>query len=452
MNSFSSPTLLLLLPLSLFGCAETTGEPNSASNHIIAGENSSEIVLSDWPQMFGPSRDSRSPETWVDLNWKETGPAVLWRTEIGRGYSGPVVKDDKLVVLHRIDDWELCTCFSTQTGESHWQIGWPTSYRCVYEYSDGPYATPLINGEEVFLIGAEAQMLCLDLETGERRWSRNLKTDFQIPAQEFGFGASPCLWSELLFVNTGGTKPDSGIVALDRRTGETVWTSNSDVGAYCTPIVSTIASTDYLFVLSQENLNCLNPHTGELYWAEPFGIRNTPQRVNAVSPLLVDEDQILISSGPGPGAKLFRIMAEGEHELVWGTRRGGLQPQYTNLWQSGELIFGFTPRTYCELLCVAADTGETLWKWNHEQQLRRAMTIAVGTNAIALDETGRLFLLQPDSSGPNLIFWGKEPLLEEPCFTQPILSRGLLFLRNERELVCLDLRPESQQLAQSRAE
>ncbi len=393
--------------------------------------------------MFGPTSDSRSTERGLKLDFHDDGPPLHWRSEIGRGYSAPVIVDGRLFLLHRVDDREICLCLDAETGETIWETAWPTAYRCPYPYSDGPYCTPIVDGEVVFVVGAEARMASLAVTDGTPRWERDLKSDFDVPDGAFGFGSTPWLEGDRLILNLGGRKDSAGIVALDRRTGETLWTATDEPAAYCTPIGATIHGRRYVFVLAQTHLYCLDPADGAVLWRERFGIINTPERVNAVSPLLIGDDRVLICSGPGPGAVLFQIDPDGTHREVWRTVREGLQSQYTNLWSDDGLVFGFSPRQSCELLCADAATGDVLWRWNHDYILRRSMTVSLGNRAICLDESGRLYTLQLDRHGPRLLSWDDLPLLEPPCFTPPALAHGKLYLRNERELLCLDLRPES---------
>lgn len=444
--------LVLILIVILGGCSdqekaqlleratnETISQLGKESEHSL-----SRPVMSDWPHMFGPTGNSRSPETWVDVNWPATGPQMVWEQQVGLGYSCPVIAGGRLVMLHRIDDWELATTYDSETGQLLWETAWPASYQNQYEYSRGTYTTPIIDGDRVYVLGATCDLLCLSLEDGTRIWERDLDADYRPGELPYGFGATPLLEDDRLIINLGGQVGDSGIVAIDKMSGETLWTSTQEAASYCTPVATTVDERRLVLVLSKQNLNCLDPDTGDVFWQEEFGIKNSRERINAVSPMLVGADRVVVTFGPGPGARMYQLYGDGSHSELWSTRRGGLESQYTNLLVNEDSIYGFSYRTSCELRCIDLETGEQRWVWDFDHQLRRSMSIQIGDRyVIALGQEGHLLSLAPNSDGPRLISSMEEPVLSPNCFTQPVLSRGLLYLRNEEQLKCFSLRPKS---------
>ncbi|MBD3676617.1 MAG: PQQ-like beta-propeller repeat protein [Planctomycetaceae bacterium] len=424
------------VPLQEQATQETLSELNTGSRDA--------QKVADWPRMFGPDGNSRSPEEWVNVLWPAAGPKLLWEIKIGRGYSQPVIARGKLILLHRLDDWELATCYDSERGQLLWETAWPASYRNLYEYSDGTYTTPVIDDDRIYVLGATCQLLCLSLDDGSRIWTRDMEQDYDPEELPYGFGATPLLEDDRLIINLGGQRGPSGIIAVDKMTGDTLWTATEELASYCTPVATTVGDQRFVLVLTKMNLVCLDPATGEVFWKEEFGIRNSRERINAVSPLLVGKDRVLITFGPGPGARLFQLSADGSHETVWSTRRGGLESQYTNLLLQDDRVLAFSPLTSCELRCIDLENGEVLWAWHREHTLRRSMSIQVGEKyVIALSQEGQLFSLAPSREGPRLISWVEEPVLEPNCFTQPVLSHGLLYVRNEKFLKCFSLRAGS---------
>ena len=137
-------------------------------------------VLKGWPCLYGPSHLNVSLETNLALPWPGSQPAVLWENDIGTGYSAPVVVDGRLIVLHRIGDEEIVECFDPNCGTSLWQHRYPTSYVCRYEYSNGPYSTPVIHNGRVYAVGGQAQMHCLNLSNGSLVWERRLAEEYLV--------------------------------------------------------------------------------------------------------------------------------------------------------------------------------------------------------------------------------------------------------------------------------
>ena len=57
----------------------------------------------DWPQFLGPNRNSTSAEKGITRKWPESGPEVLWKVPVGRGFGGPAIHDGRVYLLDRDD-------------------------------------------------------------------------------------------------------------------------------------------------------------------------------------------------------------------------------------------------------------------------------------------------------------------------------------------------------------
>src|SRR5215472_16434591 len=59
------------------------------------------LTAEDWPQWLGPNRDSVWRESGIVQRFPTNGPPILWRVNIGAGYSGPVVAKGRVYVTER---------------------------------------------------------------------------------------------------------------------------------------------------------------------------------------------------------------------------------------------------------------------------------------------------------------------------------------------------------------
>ena len=181
-------------------------------------------VGEDWPQFLGPRADGTSAETGLPDKWPDSGPPQVWAKRIGTGYSAPSVRGQRLVLHHRLKDEEIVECLDAAAGESRWRHAYPSHFVDPYGYNNGPRCTPLLTVDRCYTFGAEGKLVCLDLTTGKPVWARDTAKDWDIPAAFFGVGSTPILEGDLLIVMVGG-QPNSGIVALDAKSGKTVWES-----------------------------------------------------------------------------------------------------------------------------------------------------------------------------------------------------------------------------------
>src|SRR2546427_5773856 len=186
---------------------------------LFAADSSGE----DWPRFLGPLGTGSSRETGLLDKWPSNGPPLLWQKSIGTGYGPPSVLGDKLVFHHRREDEEIVECVDAATGAERWRYAYPSHFIDPYGYNNGPRSSPLLSGNRCYTFGAEGKLLCLDLD-GHLVWQRDTSTDWNVPPAFFGVGSTPALEQDLLLVMVGG-QPNSGVVALDSKTGKTVWES-----------------------------------------------------------------------------------------------------------------------------------------------------------------------------------------------------------------------------------
>jgi outer membrane protein assembly factor BamB len=397
-----------------------------------------------WPNLFGPYHDNVSAETHLAFDWPPAGPPVLWTREIHAGYSAPVVGAGRLIVFQREGDREIVECLDALTGNSLWALQYPCTW--VNEqnhYGAVPIATPIISGGRVYTLGVEGTAHCLELESGAVLWKRSLHDDHQAGLGLFGVGASPLLEGALLIVNVGGTTRGAGIVGLDKETGETVWTATDHPASYATPRAATIHGTRYVFVFTDRGLVCLDPSSGRVYWQVPFRSK-MPDSPNAASPLVYG-DRVLVT-GYALGSLCVRVLPEGGYEQVWRDRRV-LDSQYNNLACLDGYVYGFSALdTANSFRCLELATGKL--RWSLSSPLGCGASLAADGHFIILGEYGHLASVSIDPAEPRLQAITKEPLLPDRCYIAPALADGLLYLRGEDRLVCLDLRtPQEHRLA-----
>lgn len=387
--------------------------------------------------MFGPDGNCVSPETGLHIEWAAAGPPELWRKPVGTGYSTPVMVEDDLILLHRIEDHERLSCYDTETGKPKWEHSWPTTYQCKYRYSSGPYGTPLIDGDYVLATGAQGQLFCLNRPDSAVRWHRDLQSDLQLEEGLFAFGPGLATDDTRLYLNAGAATASAGIIALDKQTGETLWAATDHAMAYTLPRLATIHGQNLLLVLTETGLACLDPDTGREHWTYPFHSKAV-DTINAVTPA-VQGDLVLIVAGPGPGSVCLRINPDLSFTEVWQDRRA-LDSQFNGLVHHDGHIYGFTARRQGGSIfkCIEFATGKL--RWQFPSSLDRGQAIAADGRLILLGEHGLLTALALDPARLQVISDTADPLLESPCYSSPALHRGLLYLRNEKTLLCLNLR------------
>jgi outer membrane protein assembly factor BamB len=332
------------------------------------------------------------------------------------------------------------------TGERRWRHAYTTDYEDRYGYNGGPRAMPLLEKlegkERVYTLDPKGILLCLDLKDGKTVWQHDLQTEFHLEKNFFGVGAAPLIEGDRLIVNLGGTDPGSGL-ALAIDTGAVAWKAKTGGGAYAVPAAATIDGARHVFVFHRGGLSCLDPADGRERWIFPWRSR-TYESVNASTPIVVG-DQLLFTATYGTGGVALRVKKDA-YDLLWKddlqAREKILESHWCTPIHRDGYVYAFSGRHEpgSTLNCVELATGRVVWRW--ESYLGRGSLLYSDGHFILLGERGdlALFKLSPRPDGHEELRRVRG-ILHYPSWTPPTLSGGILYLRDERGLMALDLRP-----------
>ena len=187
------------------------------------------LLANDWPEWRGAGRHGVWNETGIVEGVPET-LNVKWRVPISSGYSGPAVADGRVFITDWVEDPDSRTMDGTEramaldeeTGAVLWTREWPTSYRMLMaSYAIGPRATPTVDGDRVYVVGAAGDLYCLEATTGEICWEKHYIEDYDSFIPTWGVASSPIVDGDHL-INVVGGEPGGLVVAWNKHTGEEV--------------------------------------------------------------------------------------------------------------------------------------------------------------------------------------------------------------------------------------
>ena len=154
----------------------------------------SSVRADDWPQWRGPRRDGTSKETGLLKSWPKPGPALLWQAKfLGSGFSTPSVVGDRLYFLSNAGmEEESVRAISASDGKPVWttQIGKVGNPDQNPKYP-AARSTPTVDGDSLFALGSDGDLVCLETATGKLRQAQNLRTRFRRPTWKPGLTPSP---------------------------------------------------------------------------------------------------------------------------------------------------------------------------------------------------------------------------------------------------------------------
>ena len=321
---------------------------------------------------------------------------------------------------------EFAVCFEADSGKILWKNATGPMF-LDSQGGHGPRATPAIDGDKVFFIGALGDLYAIDRISGRTVWSRNLVRDYWGKAPVWGYAASPVIVGSLLLVGSGSEDHPS-LLALDKESGSIVWRAKPGKIGYASPTVARIHDRDQAIFFTATGLFGLDLAKGDELWSFPW---ETPWQVNAATPVWAPPDRILITSAYDRGAALIRVPKKGQKaRAVWQSQALGSDFSTPILFKN--LLFGFDHVT---LKCIDPETGNVLWQ---HRGLGKGSLIAADGKLIILGENGELVLARANGSAFEPLASAR--VLNGKCWTMPALAAGRLFLRNERAILALDIK------------
>ncbi len=405
----------------------------------------------DWPQFRGAKRDAFWNETGLLKTFPEGGLEVRWRRPVGPGWSSPVVVGDRVfitdVVLEKPRARERILCLDRRSGERRWTFGRDETYpdwAFIPEHGGGPASTPVVDGGLVYNIGRNGAIHGLSAEDGSIVWRRDLREQYEL--RDLQCRPSPLIDGDRLIVFTGAG-PDASVMALNKRTGATIWKALNDSVSNSSPLIVEAGGARQLIVWSNDSVTSLNPKTGALWWDEPMktsGNDSIPTPVTKGNRLLI-------------GGLLFRLEeARPAATILWP----GLRPASRRILSNtstaaliGEHVY--SARSEGQFVCLDASTGEIVWETEDVTVVGNGASIHITqTPEAALLFTDRGDLIRAQLT-PEAYREESRVKLVEPtspfgrrkfAWAPPSFARGCVFARNDRELICARLKEGAEPL------
>ncbi len=380
----------------------------------------------DWPQFRGPNRDGISTEVGLLKAWPAEGPQVAFRVPLGKGFSGLSIVQGRIYTLISQGGSEFLLALEAQTGKEIWRFR--TDAERSDNFGDGPRSTPLVDADRVYAVSALGKLYALERASGKLLFSHDLTKEFGGVVPNWGVSASPIVEGNLLLFNVGG-KPGFAIVAFDKASGEVKWKTGSDIPGYSNPLAITVGGMRQIIFFSGTQLLAVAPQDGKVLWQQPW---KTSYDINAAAPLFIPPNQLFVSSGYDVGATLFAIQVQdgqASAQQVWQNR--GMKNQFSSSVFHNGYIYGFDNKT---LKCIDVKTGED--KWRTSGFGHGSLFYADG-HLVVLGDNGKLALVEATPAGYS------EKATAQPLagkhWTVPTLYGGRLYIRNESELIALQV-------------
>jgi outer membrane protein assembly factor BamB len=427
---------LVVLLIATLSCGKEPATPQASDSQALK-PSSSPGGGADWPQWRGPNRDGRSAETGLLPAWPAEGPTLLWTSrELGRGYSCPSIVGNRIYTLGSDGSSAVALCLDLADGRTLWTT--PIGEEYQNNWGGGPRSSPTIDGDRMYALGAAGDLACLNCESGEVLWSKSLVKDFGGNVPGWGFCESPLVDGDKVVVTPGGA---NCLVALDKLTGETIWTSTglNDAAQYASIVAALVDGVPIHMTMTSGGLVGVAAETGKFLWRFDKTRNGT-----AVIPTPIYHDgHVYSTSGYGAGCGLVKLAAAGDGvtaEEVWFNR--DMKNQHGGVVLVDGRVYGYSDGG--GWLCQDFLTGAEVWR-DRSELGKGAIAYADGHLYCYTEGEGTIALIEAGADG-----WKQTGRFDIPertqlprgagaIWTHPVIARGKLFLRDQELLFCYDI-------------
>jgi len=402
------------------------------------------VFAADWPQYYGPRRDSTSTEKGILRSWPKEGPKVLWTVPVGIGYGGPVVSGGKVYLLDRDDKvGDNLRCLDFSNGKELWHFAYdaPGSFN-----HPGSRSSPTVDGESVYTCGSLGDLYCIHTGTHRPVWHKNIWKDFggsELP--RWAITQNPLIYRNLLIVASQTSQ--AGVVAYDKLTGELKWKTPALSGAagYVSPSIVKVGGDDHVVMTMAAvgfgrsagggSVTGIDPLSGKILWTYSnwqCGIP-IPHAIDA------GEGRVLITGGYSAGAAMIKVekKADGSYGVteLFKNVDFGAHTQPPILYKDHFYAHYTINERSDGMVCMSMD-GQVKWKTGEDPAFVRGGSILVDGLLLTTDGDTMLYVIEPAPSGFKALASAK--LLERGENWAPLaLADGNLLIRDQRQLKCV---------------
>jgi outer membrane protein assembly factor BamB len=398
----------------------------------------------EWPQWRGPNRNAISPDTGLLKKWSEGGPALAWKASgVGAGFSSVAVAGGRIFTIGDKGSDQFVFALSQADGKMLWSAklgpGWSDEFA-------GPRGTPTVDGDALYAIGTEGDLVCLDAASGKERWRKNLPTEYGGRMMSvWKYSESPLVDGSKLVFTPGG--PDAAMVAVDKKTGKEIWRARvpglgprgKDGAAYSSIVVSEAAGVRQYVQLLGRGVVGIGAADGKFLW----GYNRVANDVANISTPITQGDFVFTSTGYQTGAALLKISKSADglkaDEVYWLDSRT-FQNHHGGFVLVGGYIYSGHGHNRGFPICIELSTGKIVWGGDIRNGGAGSAAVAFADgNLYFRYQNGTVKLIQASPGG-----YQENGSFEIPganlSWSHPVIIGGKLYLREQDTLYAYNVK------------
>jgi outer membrane protein assembly factor BamB len=384
-------------------------------------------AAANWPDWRGPARDGHVAKLPSRL---PAAAKYVWKKgAMNGGLAGLSVSGGRLILAERDfqDENDVYRCLNADNGELLWLAQFPA--RGKLDYGQFPRATPVIQGDKAYLLGAFGDLRCVRLDNGKLIWERALTRDFKSRLPTWGMCSTPLVVDDLLIVNPGGS--NASLAALDMATGRTRWVTPGLPAAYSSFICGEFGGRRQIVGYDRISLGGWDVKTGERLWQL---LPTVSGDFNVPTPVAAGDGLILATENNG--TRFYRFDASGRIISTPAAQYAELSPDTATPVVTCGRVFGGHPG----LSCLDLQGGlRQVWHRDEDALDEHVTLIADDERVLVMTLGGELILL--DGRADTCAIISRLRMFDGAVemYSHPALAGTRLFARGGSSVVCVDL-------------
>ncbi|MCH2612863.1 MAG: PQQ-binding-like beta-propeller repeat protein [Pirellulales bacterium] len=396
-------------------------------------------LADDWPQWRGPNRDGKSMETGLLQTWPDNGPSIKWKcTQIGAGYASLVVGNG---LIHTIGN-ESNVIYAYGIDENTGELLWKTK---IGESTRHAMSTPTLDGAHLYALDPDGDLVCLNASDGKKVWGVSFDTAFSGKLQSGrGYGESPLVDGRHLICTPGGD--DAMIVALEKTTGELVWSTpapklgnkGGDGASFSSIIKSRIGNIDQYVQLIGRGLVGVAADDGRFLW----GYNDICADIVNIPTPIAKGNFVFSANGYNAGSVLLELQPDQENGInateIYRLNGNTFQNHHGGVIELNNHIYGGHGSNNGLPTCLKLENGKINWK-RRGPGVGSASVIYADNRFVFRYQNGVVALIEANTEGFSVRGKWQIPGAGGDSWSHPVIANKTLLLREQGNIHALSV-------------
>ena len=377
------------------------------------------LTAQDYIQWRGTDRTGIYKETGLLKSWPADGPELLWHYDgLGEGHSSVAIANHKIYITGLTGGKGHLFVFGMDgklLDKKEYGTEWDISY-------NGTRGTIIPDEDRLYLVSGTGTLICFNISDLSVLWQKSMRGDFGGQPPKYGVNESPLIIGDKIIFTPGGK--EHNIVALDKKTGEWIWSSKAmgDISSYCCPIYIGDQKIPQVITMTGHHVVGVDVSNGNMLWSVPFTNRffehpNTPVYGNGM---------VLCTSSYGVGSIMLRLTNGGKSvEQVWNAVE--LDSRTGHMVKLGDYAYGAGDYGKGSWYCIDWKTGKQLYK---DRSIATGAIIAADQMLYCYSEKGDMALVRATPEKFDLVSKFQITMGTAQHWAHPVIYKGVMYVRH----------------------